>query len=297
MAQISGAVDLSSLTPPPSASGTFVTELTEAGFEATVRKSIQYPIVIEFYSSKAPESVAMGDVLASMANAAGGSWLLARMNVDTSPQIVQALQIRAVPMVVGVLGGQLVPLWQGSMPKEDAEKVIAELLKMAAGNGILGKAEPQAGSTGGANGDNAEASPELDPRYTPAYDAMGAGDYALAQSEFEKLLAQTPSDALAKIGKAQAGLLARVSMLDPAEVMARVQANPEDVDAVMDAADMDIATGQIEQGFLRLTTAVREASGDDREKLRLRTLELFDTQDPSDKLVLTARRNLATALF
>jgi len=269
----------------------YVTEVTEATFEAIVRKSIQYPIVVEFYSAQAPESAQMGQVLSGLANAAGGSWLLARMNVDAAPQIVQALQIRAVPMVVGVLNGQLVPLWQGSMAQEDAAKVIAELLKMAAGNGILGKAESQAAP--------ADAEPEEaeDSRYAAAYDAMAREDYLGAKAEFETLLAQDPADTLAKIGKAQAGLLSRVASLDPAQVMAHVNHHDAQADEILDAADLEVATGQVEQGFARLTTAIAGSSGEERERLRLRVLELFDTQDPSDKIVLTARRNLATALF
>ena len=287
MAQVSGAVDLSQVSAP-STSGTYVTDVTEADFDSTIRKSVQYPIIIEFYSAKAPESAAMGETLAGLANEAGGSWLLARMNVDNSPQIVQALQIRAVPMVVGVLGGQLVPLWQGSMPKEDAAKVISELLKMAAGNGILGKAEPQV---------TTEAQAVEDPRYTAAYDAMGRGDFAGAQAEFEKILSTAPADPLARIGRAQSGLLARVESLDPAQTLARADAAGADVDAIMDAADVEIASGDLEKGFSRLIRAIAETSGEDREKLRMRLLELFETQDPADKAVLTARRNLTTALF
>ena len=268
--------------------GTYVTEVTQADFDATVRKSVQYPVVIEFYSAKAPESSAMGETLAELANAAGGTWLLARMNVDTSPQIVQALQIRAVPMVVGVLGGQLVPLWQGSMPKDDAAKVISELLKMAAGNGILGKAEPQVSSA---------AEVGEDPRYTAAYDAMGKGDFATAQAEFEKILAATPSDPLAKIGKAQSGLLARVEVLDPTQALIRADAKGASADQIMDAADLEIATGELAKGFSRLILAISETTGEDRDKLRLRLLDLFETQDPSDPAVLKARRDLTTALF
>jgi len=288
MAQISGAVDLSQLASTPTTSGTYVTEVSEADFDATIRKSIQYPIVLEFYSGKAPESAAMGEVLAQLANEAGGAWLLARMNVDNSPQIVQALQIRAVPMVVGVLGGQLVPLWQGSMAKSDAANVIGELLKMAAGNGILGKAEPQTPP---------QAEAEEDPRYKAAYDAMARSDYSAAQAEFEKLLAATPSDPLAKIGKAQSSLLARVSKMDPSTVMALANEQDASIDAIMDATDLDIASGNLEAGFSRLTQAINRTVGDEREKLRLRLLELFDTQDPSDRAVLNARRNLASALF
>lgn len=272
----------------------YVTEVTEATFEATVRKSVQYPVVLEFYSLKAPESAQMGQILAELANAAGGSWLLARMNIDNAPQIVQALQIRAVPMVVGVLGGQLVSLWQGSMPKENAEKVIAELLKMAAGNGILGKAESQGPAGAGAAG--AEEPPE-DPRYTAAYDAMEKGDFAAAETEFARLLKDSPGDQLAKIGRAQAGLLARVAVMDPEQVMARAAAPDAGLDALMDAADIEVVSGQVEQGFARLTAAIAASAGAERDRLRTRIIELFDTQDPSDKVVLTARRNLSTALF
>ncbi|MCL1907310.1 MAG: tetratricopeptide repeat protein [Propionibacteriaceae bacterium] len=299
MAQISGAVDLSQLaqtTAQPT--GSFVTEVTEESFEATLRKSLQHAVVIEFYSSKAPESTAMGETLSSLANNAGGSWLLARMNVDTSPQIVQALQIRAVPMVVGVISGQLVPLWQGSMPKEEAEKVIAELLKMAAGNGILGKAEPQTRADEPADeGTTQGEEPEEDPRYVGAYEAMAREDYATAEAEFSRLLTETPGDGLAKIGKAQAGLLMRVSGLDPKKVMEEADGKQPSLEAILAAADIAVALGDAEKGFLLLTTAITEHTGDDREKLRLRILELFDTQDPADKVVLSARRNLSTALF
>ncbi len=291
MAQISGAVDLSRLaqSTSPSSAGIYVTELTEAGFDSTIRKSIHHPVVIEFYSAKAPESVTMGQVLSEMANAAGGAWLLARMNVEAAPQVVQALQIRAVPMVVGVLGGQLVPLWQGSMAKPEAEKVIAELLKMAAGNGILGRVEPQAGP----QSDEAEE----DPRYTAAYDAMGRGDYAQARAEFETLLAQNPADGPAKIGLAQSGLLSRVAALDFHQVIAEAGAETASVDQIMTAADVEVASGLAAEGFARLTRAIATSTGPDRDRLRLRLLELFETQDPADKVVLTGRRNLATALF
>lgn len=298
MAQISGAFDLSGVGPKAATpGGSYVTELTEATFESVVRQSIKYPIVVEFYSSRAPESAKLGEALSELANEAGGSWLLARMNVDTSPQIAAQLQIRAVPMVVGVLSGQMVPLWQGSMPKEDAAKVIGELLKMAAGNGILGKAEPQGSGAASASDAEGDQEPVEDPRYTPAYDAMGAGDYAQAVIEFEKLLAANPADAEAKIGKAQAGLLARVSTLDAAKVQAGVAEDKPTIDALLDAADLEVATGAVEQAFSRLTTAIAESKGDDRERLRVRLLELFDTQDSSSKIVLSARRNLATALF
>ncbi len=299
MAQFSGAFDLSQVAAASTkpTTGSFVTEVTEATFDATMRKSISYPIVVEFYSSQAPESQTMGQLLGDLANAAGGSWLLARMNIDTSPQIVQALKITAVPLVVGVLGGQLMPLWQGSVTKEQASAVISQLLQMAAGNGILGKAEPQQGQADTATAADGDGESQEDPKYTPAYDAMGEGDYAKAEQEFAKLLGANPADAEAKIGKAQAGLLGRVSALNPAQVMQAAEGPDPSLEAIMNAADLEVASGNVAQGFARMISAISSASAEDRETLRLRLLELFDTQNPSDKAVLDARRGLATALF
>ncbi|MDR1450578.1 MAG: co-chaperone YbbN, partial [Propionibacteriaceae bacterium] len=167
--QARGAVDLSSLTAGAKTTGTYVTEVTEANFEATLRQSTRFPIVVEFYSPRDPGGAELSRSLAELADAAGGSWLLARIDVDAAPRVAASLQIRAVPTVVGVLAGQLVPLWQGTLPKAEAGRYIGELLKAAAANGVLGKAQPVAPET--------PEAPEADPRYEAAYAAMEKGDW------------------------------------------------------------------------------------------------------------------------
>jgi putative thioredoxin len=126
---------------------------------------------------------------------------------------------------------------------------------------------------------------------------MGQGDYVRARDEFAALLAESPADSLAKIGVAQSGLLSRVDRLDFDAAIAAANQPGATVDQVMAAADVEVASGQVAEGFARLTGAIAQADPDDKETLRLRLLELFDTQEPSDKTVLTARRHLATALF
>ena len=41
-----------------------------------------------------------------------------RLNVDAAPGIVQALQLQAVPTVIALIGGQLAPLFQGVVPRD-----------------------------------------------------------------------------------------------------------------------------------------------------------------------------------
>jgi len=91
-------------------------------------------------------------------------------------------------------------------------------------------------------------------------------------------------------------LLVRVEPLDPVLTLRAAQGS-DDLAKILAAADVEVASGDVAAGFKRLTTAIAATSGADRDTLRARLLELFDTQDPSDPAVLKARRDLTTALF
>lgn len=291
-----GAIDLSSLAAPaaPAATaGNFVVEVDDASFDSVMKGSARYPIVIEFWSPRAPEQEKLSATLAALTNEAGGRWLLARINVDTERALASELQITAVPTVAGVVGGQLVPLWQGTVEKADAKARIEDLVTLSAQYGVVGKAQPVAAAP------TAEAEPVggIDPRYAAAYEAMEREDYAAAQKEFSTLLAATPSDAVAKAGAAQSALLGRVTSSNPQGAVDKIAATPDDLDAILAMADLEAATGRLEEAFARLVKAVRGRAGDEKDTVRKRLLELYDTCDPTDPAVLRSRRELASALF
>ncbi len=286
----SRAMDLSGLAAKAPAAS-YVVEADERSFENVLTLSMRHPVVLEFYSPRA-NAQQLSDDLAALANAAEGRWLLVRVNVDAAPRIAQALGIQAVPMVAGALSGQLMPLFQGTRDRAEASAFIDQLLQAAVANGVVGKAQPVAGA---APADAEAAAP--DARFAAADAAMEAGDYALAVEEFDKILKATPGDAEAAAGKAGAELLVRVTAQDPDAVVARAKAHPEDVDAQLDAADLEVAGGAPEAAFARLVDVVRNTSGADREKARVRLLALFETIGASDPAVVKARRDLMSALF
>ncbi len=306
----SRAVDLSGLaaaaqqkaSAPAGASGGaaggahYVVEATERTFEQLLAKSVQYPLVVEFYSPRA-NAQQLSDDLASLANAAGGKYLLVRLDVDANSQLAGALGIQAVPMVVGVVGGQLAPLFQGTADKAHASAMIDELIKVAVANGIVGHAEPVAGQAPDAGDAQGEEEGGPDPRFAAAVAAMAEGEFDTAIAEFEKILAATPGDADAIAGRNGARLLKRLGDDDPRAIVARAQADPSDIDAQLGAADVQLAGGDPAGAFARLIELVRTTSGDDRDRVRVRLLELFDTVGNSDPSVPKARRDLMTALF
>lgn len=297
-----GAVDLSGLRAPrpstgsPSGEGgtrrSWVVVIDESNLEATISRSMQHPVVLELTSARAQGADQLSADLASLADAAEGRWLLGRVDCDAHPQIAAALQVQALPTVIGLLGGQAVPLFQGVVSREDAAGVLDQLLQAGLANGIAGRAEPVLVETVAG-----EPAPPRDPRYASADAAMAAGDFAAAEQAFAAVLQESPADTEARIGKAQAGLWARATALDPAEVQARHTADPDDLQAVLDVGDLELTQGRPEAAFTALVKRIRTTFGDDREMLRERLLELFETVDPADPALAKARRDLASALF
>src|SRR5690606_4652857 len=149
-----GAVDLSALARPPqpaapagdAADAPIVVDVTEADFQQTVELSMRVPVVVEVAAAYAGGPSA---VLAKVATDFGGRFQLARVDVETSPQIAQAFQVQAVPTVVAIVRGQPVPLYQGDYPEDQLRAVLEELLRVAG----------QAGVTGTVSGAGAEEEP------------------------------------------------------------------------------------------------------------------------------------------
>lgn len=304
-----GAVDLSGLkakaTAPPAAAAAapgsgagqpgrpaaspYIVEVSEQTFPQLVQLSEQVPVIIDLYSARSPESAQVSAVLQSIVTEQDGKLLLGRVDVDAFPQIAQAFQAVAVPTVSAVLKGQPVPLFDRAVPEEQIRALIAELLQVAAANGVTGTLNEGAGEP-------AEEAP-LSPLHQEAYDAIVAGDYDGAAAAYRKALAEQPADAEAKAGLAQVELMARVKDADADKLRTEAAENPDDVEAQLAVADLDITGGHVEDAFNRVVRLIARVFGDDREKARLRLLDLFEVVGTTDPRVTKARSALARALF
>lgn len=284
-------MDLSALKPaPPAPAGaTYVTSADDRTFESLLQLSTQHPLVVEFTSPRA-NAQSLSDDLTALANEAGGAYLLVLVDVDAAPRIAQALGIQAVPMVVGVVGGQLAPLFQGTADKADAKAAIDQLLQAARAGGLTGRAQPIAAPEG-------EDAADPDPRFEAADAKLADGDFVGAIEEFDKLLAANPADAEAAAGRAQARLLVRIQDADADLLHDRLSADPSDVEANLCLADLEVANGSLGEAFGRLIELVRTTSGEERNSVRVRLLELFETVGNTEPEVLKARRDLTSALF
>lgn len=295
-----GAVDLSGLTaaqPTENAApggANYAVEVTEASFEVIAQQSMRYPVVLLLVSGRDASSSQVQRDLTQTINAAQGRLLLGLVDVDTQPRIAQALGVAAVPTAIALLGGQMAPLFQGTRDRADIQAVVDQIVQVAAANGLAGRAAPQpvAADAGESAGEEAA----LDPRFAAADEALQTGDFKQAVAEFDKLLKANPRDTEAQAGRAQASLLLRTSNLDE-QAIAAALAHPDDLDAQLAAADLELITGDAQAAFDRLIDLIRRTSGPERDQVRVRLLELFDTMDGADPVVKKARRALSMALF
>ena len=277
---------------PGAGAGGFAVDVTEQSFPELVQLSAQVPVVVSLGAPWSGQSAALNGILEGLVAEYAGRLLLARVDTETSPQIAQAFGAQAIPTVVAMIKGQPVPLFEGEMPQEQIRRFLDELLKVAAANGVDGNLGAEAGAE--------PAERPLPPLHQAAFDAIEAGDYAAAESAYRQALAEQPADAEAKAGLAQVQLMQRTSDLgaDQAEALRRSAADrPDDVDAQLAVADLDIVGGHVEDAFGRIVGYIAAHFGAERETARVRLLELFDVVGISDPRVATARQSLARALF
>ena len=244
-----------------------------------------------------PESGQLADDLATLSGEFGGRFLAGLVDIDAAPEIAKAMQIPSIPLVVLILDGRPMPLLQEVLPIDELRTALTQVLQQVAAQGVTGRHQPRGAATPVAAAGDAPDEELIDPRYAPAQDAIGAGDYDQAVAEYQKLLDANPADTEAAAGLAMASLLLRTQGVDLNAARAAAAAAPDDVDAQTLVADLDMYGGHVEDAFTRLVDVVRRTTGDDRDKARQHLLGLFAAVGNEDPRVIRGRQNLASALF
>lgn len=305
-AALRGAIDLSGLrNRPSSAAGggpagasarpgaASVIEVTDATFQQAVATTTSVAAVLVLYSRAIQESADFVDVVAQAADETGGRLQVMTADIDTALAIRQAFQVQSVPMAFGLVQARPVPLFGGVYSREEVAAVLAQLVELANQQGVTGTV-----SAAPADGEpSATAEEEISPHHEAAFAAIEAGDFDAARSAYEGALAADPDDEDARLGLAQVGLLERTTGTDVQAARTAAAERPDDVDAQLLVADLDVLGGHVEDAFLRLVDLVRRTAGTDRDRVRTHLIGLFEVVGPADERVRKGRTALMSALF
>lgn len=306
-----GAVDLSRLVNRPSApagaagaagpggvppaaagagspTGPVIFEASDASFEQVLELSSTVPVIVEIIAPGLEP--ALGEIVRSY----GGRIALAIVDGSVNPQLAQAFQVQQVPTVAAVVGGRPLSLFVGIPGDEEVRQVIEQVLQLAAQNGVTGMLSE--GEAEAVPESEAEPAP-LPPLHQEAYDAISAGDYPAAIAAYRKALAENPRDTEATAGLVQVSLLDRLSGQEAGAIRSAAADAPEDVDAQLLVADLDVSGGHLDDAFGRLLDLFPSLDADDRTRVRTRILEYFELAGADDPRVSVARRRLMTLLY
>ena len=296
---LQGAVDLSGLvkknaqaagsTPqtPKSGGSGIVRDVTEAHMAGIVELSNTVPVILEFYGQG--HAPALGPVVESF----GGRLVLATIDVQTSPELVQGLGITGIPTVFAIIQGRPAPLFQGLPPDDEVKKLFVEVLQVAGQAGVTGTvdAEPS---------DTPEPGEDAEPTWvTQAREALAANDFDAASSAYHVGLAADPKNPEALAGVARVALLRRVHESGKTHDAIRqdAAASPGNIDGQLLVADLDVAGGHVDDAFRRLLALFSQAADDDKARVRQHLVGLFDAVGQAHPSVLSARQQLASLLF
>ena len=283
-ANFSNAFDLSSLKKPTA------DQLPTVGIPVTqenlvtdfVSKSKEKVVVFLAWSTRSSQSKEILEILGKLEAADKAAWLLGTVDVDSQPQVAQALQIKSVPVAIAIVAEQLLPLFESVPPADQVRLVINKLLELASQKGV-GKA-PE-----GPTEIPMEAEEEA------AYAAMEKGDYKAAKLSYEAWLKRKPNEQVAIVGLAQVNLMIRIDGLDP--VLTLKNAKADDLTSQLMCADIQIASGDLSGAFDRLLAVIKSNTGDQRDKAKAHLISLFNLVDPTDPRLVKARGELASVLF
>jgi len=271
-------MDLSSLIKPVETAEPVanVTDLVMIGAESNIRQIItlseSVPVIIEFHATGA---TSLAEKLEKSVRRQNGKVILVRIDGQLQAPLAAAFKIDHVPMVIALVKGQPVPLFEGDVEAAEVERFVAKLLDVAKSNGLNGFV---------GIGQNAPANPVIEGAYT----AIEAGDLDGAKAIYLSALAENPRDAEYIAGLAQVNLMLRTQNQDFAKALAD-ETTPTPL-----RADLLAASGEFELAFDLLLALFSEGKSDE---VKAQLLELFEVAGQGAPEVLRARKLLTNLLY
>jgi putative thioredoxin len=281
-----------------------VFDATAATFEADVlQRSVDTPVLVDFWAEWCGPCKQLGPVLEKLAGEYNGAFVLAKVDVDKEQELAGAFQVRSIPTVFLVRGGQLVDGFPGVLP----EGQLREFLKhhgvepAAATDDGSGEAElPPADPHAEVVRLRAEvaARPEDDnAKLDLALALLKTGAAREAEQLLDALPANLAHDDRAVRARSRLGFAALLDNAPPADVLeAAIASDPGDLRARHLLGVQRIVAGDAQAGLEQFLEMLRRDRNYEEGLPRKSLIDAFRIIEDED-LVGTYRRKMSSLLF
>ncbi len=271
-----------------------VKDVSTADFATdVVSRSHEVPVVVDFWAEWCGPCKVLGPTLERLADEGGGTWELAKVDVDQNQELAMQFGVQGIPTVVAFKDGQPIGRFTGALPEAQVREFVGGL-----------------------------APSELDLAAERGHQALELDDEVGAEQIWRAVLERDPANEIAATGLAglllerndAEGALDILSRVAPTEAVRQLQAAARlsgdgDLTALEAAAasgDLQSKTdygkalasaGQYETALDQLLDVVGARDEEHSDDARVVMLDLFELLGPEHPITTTYRRRLASALF
>lgn len=157
----------------------YILDVDEAGFESqVVLKSYELPVVVDFWAPWCSPCSYLSPILERQAIEAGGAFLLAKVNVDESPNLSIRYGVQGIPAVKAFQDGDVKAEFVGAQPESMVRRFLDSVVPS-----------------------------ESDQAVDEALSLLGTRHYRQAESAFREVLEQDETNADAALGLVESLLM------------------------------------------------------------------------------------------